>query len=210
MLSRSTVAYARSSYHRSPAVDLRLPTIRVIVGQWLAARLDALLLKMIIEEARADSAACNLFLRTRQCVARTAGNGLPGRAEGRAHVWKWRRARLGFDEKRRVAHVSGVVAIGGRYLRWPRHTRLFGTLDSVRAVCIAEGYDQYILSEGSVESAGLCRALCASLRTEDTAHNCLFGRIPFHIQPRCAACLGAYSTRHGTDCNARVAFQRLC
>jgi hypothetical protein len=120
LLSRSTVAYARSSYHRSPAVDLRLPTIRVIAGQWLAARLDALLLKMIIEEARADSAACNFLLRMRQ--QRTAGNGLPGRAEGRAHVWKWRRARLGFDEKRRVAHVSGVVAIGGGYVGlWPIH-----------------------------------------------------------------------------------------
>ncbi len=28
-----------------------------------------------------------------------------------------------------------------------------------------------------------------SLRTEDTAHDCLFGRIPFHIQPRCYSCL---------------------
>ena len=47
-------------------------------------------------------------------------------------------------------------------------TQLFGTLDSVRAVCIAEGYDQYILNEGSVESAGLCRALCAVVITNST------------------------------------------
>lgn len=35
-------------------------------------------------------------------------------------------------------------------------------------MCIAEGYDQYILNEGSVESAGLCRALCAVVITNFT------------------------------------------